>query len=196
VFYFVTTDRFDQTKDGSGAAIARSRLHRLTFDDIRNPALGGKIDMLIDGTGPGQMFDNMTVDSDGNILLQEDPGNQGHGAKIWKFFPAKGELVLLAKADPARFGAREGGVLTPATAPFTVDEESSGIIEVTGLFLNGGKDDEEGKRGDDRDGKSPRWMKKDKRYYLGVVQAHYNRGDAELVEGGQLFLMGVPKTSR
>jgi len=202
VFYFVTTDRFDQTKDGSGATIARSRLHRLTFDDIRNPAAGGKIDMLIDGTGPGQMFDNMTVDSDGNILLQEDPGNQAHAAKIWKYFPARNELMLLAKSDPARYGAREGGVITPATAPFTADEESSGIIEVTSLFLAGGKDNDEGKRGDegrrgdDRDGKGPRWMKKDKRYYLGVVQAHYPHPDAELVEGGQLFLMGVPKTSR
>jgi hypothetical protein len=34
VFYFVTTDRYDSTKDGSGtqsSQVARSRLHRLTF---------------------------------------------------------------------------------------------------------------------------------------------------------------------
>ena len=28
---------------------------------------------------------------------------------------------------------------------------------------------------------------------LGDVQAHYSPGDPELVEGGQLFLMAVPK---
>src|ERR1700752_4553772 len=49
VFYFVTTDRFDSKKDGSGTQVARSRLHRLTFDGIRQPELGGRYDMLLDG---------------------------------------------------------------------------------------------------------------------------------------------------
>ena len=76
VFYFVTTDRFDGKKDGSGTQVARSRLHRLTFDDIRKPELGGRYDMLLDGTGPQQMLDNITVDGDGNLILQEDPGSR------------------------------------------------------------------------------------------------------------------------
>jgi hypothetical protein len=193
VFYFVTTDRFDQVKAGTGTTIARSRLHRLTFDDIGDPTLGGKIDQLINGTGPGQMFDNITVDRDGNLILMEDPGNQPHLAKIWKYYPRTNRLVLLATADPARFA-------TP-TAPFTQDEESSGIIEVTSLF--GKRDDDEGRdhdRDDDDDDDDRHhdarngWMKRGYRYYLGVVQAHYPT-DVELVEGGQLFLMGVPKSA-
>jgi hypothetical protein len=193
VFYFVTTDRFDQTKDAgnAGTTIARSRLHRLTFDDIRDPALGGKIDQLIDGTGPGQMFDNITVDRDGNLILMEDPGNQQHAAKIWKYYPRTNQLVLLAQADPARFGGRKGTAAIPPTAPFTVDEESSGIIEVTSLFDHRGDDDDHERH----DAHTP-WKKAGYRYYLGVVQAHYTNPDPELVEGGQLFLMGVPRRAR
>ena len=43
--------------------------------------------MLLDGTERQQMLDNMTVDDDGNLILQEDPGNQAHLARIWKFYP-------------------------------------------------------------------------------------------------------------
>jgi Bacterial protein of unknown function (DUF839) len=192
VFYFVTTDRFDNVKDGSGTQVGRSRLYRLTFNDITDPTLGGNIDMLIDGTGPGQMFDNITVDRAGNLILMEDPGNQQHSAKIWKFYPKSGELVMLAKSDPARFGGRDDkGVAIPPAAPFTVDEESSGIIEVTALLRNEDDDDDE----EHHEGRN-RWMKNGFRYYLGVVQAHYPNTDPELVEGGQLFLMGVPNRQR
>lgn len=200
VFYFVTTDRFDGTKDGSSTQIGRSRLYRLTFDDIRDPATGGKIDQLIDGTGPAQMFDNLTVDRDGNLILMEDPGNQQHAARIWKYHPRTNTLVAIAKADPARFGERNGALVTPPTAPFSADEESSGVIEVTHL-LRGGKDEDHDDRDDDRDDNRdddsrPQWMKRGYRYYLGVAQAHYPLADAELVEGGQLFLMGVPRNAR
>jgi Bacterial protein of unknown function (DUF839) len=196
VFYFVTTDRFDQTKDAgnTGTAIARSRLHRLTFDDIRDPTLGGKIDQLIDGTGPGQMFDNITVDRDGNLILMEDPGGQQHAAKIWKYYPRTNQLVMLAQADPARFGGRKGTAAIPPTAPFTVDEESSGVIEVTSLF--GKRDGDDDDDDDHRHDAGTPWKKAGYRYYLGVVQAHYPNPDAELVEGGQLFLMGVARNTR
>ncbi|MEI9807470.1 MAG: hypothetical protein WDO16_06050 [Bacteroidota bacterium] len=49
-FFFVTTDQLDQVADGIGAQVGRSRLWRLNFTDISNPALGGTIDLLIDGT--------------------------------------------------------------------------------------------------------------------------------------------------
>jgi hypothetical protein len=49
VFYFVTTDRFDTLKKGSGSQVGRTRLHRLVFDDIRTPEAGGRYDQLLDG---------------------------------------------------------------------------------------------------------------------------------------------------
>ena len=156
--------------------------------------------MLIDGTGPNQMFDNITVDVDGNLLLQEDPGNQPHAAKIWKFYPGSRQLVLIAKADPQRFGDREGGTTTPPTAPFNADEESSGILDVTHLFTKGrgGHRFHERDRDDHEDEIDDRikWAKPGTRFYLGTVQPHYSVGDAELVEGGQLFLLQVPKRVR
>lgn len=189
VYYFVTTDRFDGTKDGSSTTVARSRLYRLTFHDIRNPETGGVIDQLIDGAGPAQMFDNITVDRDGNLILMEDPGNQAHLARIWKFYPGSRRLVEVAKHDPARFG-------TPPTAPFNRDEESSGVIEVTQLLRSSqeheGDDDD---HDDDDDNRLP-WVKRGHRYYLGVTQAHYTNADPELVEGGQLYLFAVPKNLR
>ncbi len=102
--------------------------------DIRNPDAGGRYDMLLDGKGPQQMLDNMTVDGDGNLILQEDPGNQDYLARIWKFYPRERELVEIAKHDPARFGNRNGKIITPPTPPFNSDEESSGVIEITHLF--------------------------------------------------------------
>ena len=52
------------------SSAARSRLHRLTFDDIQSPEKGGRYDVLLDGTGPHQMLDNITIDGDGNLILQ------------------------------------------------------------------------------------------------------------------------------
>jgi Bacterial protein of unknown function (DUF839) len=161
-YYFVVTDQYDQVKDGVGTQIGRSRLYRLRFTDIAHPELGGTITCLLDGTEAGNMFDNMTVTPRGSVLLQEDTGNQAHNAKIWRYSIAKGTLELVTRHDPARFG--DLGV--PATAPFTQDEESSGIIPVYDILGEG--------------------------WFLCDVQAHYNPGDAELVEGGQLVAIHFP----
>jgi hypothetical protein len=200
VFYFTTTDRFDTTKDGSGGAqVARSRLHRLTFDDIRQPEKGGRYDVLLDGTEPQQMLDNLTVDGDGNLILQEDPGNQAVLARIWKFYPSDGRLVEIAKHDPKRFGDRNVAIIFPPTPPFSSDEESSGIIEITQLFRKNSQGfdwDRLDSPGDDAVDERWKWVKGGYRYYLAVTQAHYAIGDPELVEGGQLFIIAVPKNVR
>ncbi|MEY5049049.1 MAG: putative phytase [Bacteroidota bacterium] len=125
-FYFVTTDRLDQVADGVGAQIGRSRLWRLNFTDITNPDLGGTIDMLIDGTEGVNMLDNMTIDNYGHVLMQEDPGNAAHNAKIWQYSTKDKSLKIIAKHDPARYG----DIGIAATAPFNQDEESSGIIDM------------------------------------------------------------------
>jgi hypothetical protein len=181
IYYFVTTDRFR-----TSAVDARSRLYRLTFDDVRNPERGGKIDMLLDGTERHQMLDNITVDGDGNLILQEDPGNQPYLAKIWKFYPRSKALVEIAVHDPARF------------APPNQDEESSGVIEITGLLRRLGVDHDRDQDGNDDGDVDDRlsWGRQGYRYYLGVTQAHSERGDAELVEGGQMYILAVPRTVR
>lgn len=161
-FYFVTTDRYDQVKDGVGAQIGRSRLYRLSFADITHPETGGTITCLLNGTEAGNMFDNITITRRGEIMLQEDVGNQAHNGKIFRYNIATGSLTLIAKHDPARFG----DIGIPATPPFTQDEESSGIIDVSSILGEG--------------------------WYLLDSQAHYNIMDPELVEGGQLLAIHVP----
>jgi uncharacterized protein DUF839 len=110
--YFVTTNGFDQP----------SRLWRLTFDDLANPAAGGTIEELLEGPEGGhQMLDNITVNDRGQVLLQEDPGNQSYIARLWIYSPESDSLVEVAHHDEDRFA--------PGGSQFlTQDEESSGII--------------------------------------------------------------------
>lgn len=111
-FYFVTTADF----------ATRSRLWRLRFNDVEDPAAGGSIEVLVNG-GEVRMLDNLCVDGFGRVLMQEDPGNQDHIAKVWAYGIDSGELVEIAHHDPALFGV-------PAGPRFlTRDEESSGIID-------------------------------------------------------------------
>ena len=64
------------------------------------------------------MFDNMTIDGRGQVLLQEDVANQQHLGKIWHYDIATDTLTEIAKHDPSRFG----DIGVPATAPFNQDE--------------------------------------------------------------------------
>lgn len=121
-FYFVTTDRFNV-----GATVGRSRLFRLRFDDVNDVTLGGDITILIDGTEGTQMLDNLCIDRRGNLLIQEDVGNQAHLGKIWQYTIATDTLKLIAEHDPARF-------LAGGASFITQDEESSGIFDATDFF--------------------------------------------------------------
>src|SRR5262245_9836702 len=175
-FYFVTTDQLDQVSDGVGAQIGNTRFWRLTFDDIRNPSLGGKIDLLIDGRSVNgekvNMFDNITVnEKTGVVVLLEDVGNAAHNGKVWLYDPSTDVLTRVARHDRARFG----DVGMPATAPFNQDEETSGVIDMSSILGAG--------------------------MYLLVDQAHYGINPTtpngfskpeELVEGGQLMAMRLP----
>jgi len=154
VLYFVTTDRFD-----SESQVGRSRLWRLRFDHPLRLELGGTIEAVLDGTEGQQMMDNIAVDQRGNVLIQEDPGNQVHLARVWMYKPVSDTLVLLAQHDPSRF-------LAGAPDFLTQDEECSGIIDASTILGAG--------------------------WYLLDVQAHYALG-GELVEGGQLLALRVPR---
>ena len=90
--------------------------------------------------------------------MQEDTGGATHNAKIWQYDIATDTLTMLAQHDPARFG----DIGVSATAPFTTDEESSGIIDAQDVL-------------------GPGW-------FLLTVMAHYP-ASGELVEGGQLLAL-------
>ena len=118
-FYFVTTNGFNQP----------SRLWRLNFADPANLAAGGTIDMLLDGTEGHQMLDNMTANDRGQVLIQEDPGNQAYIARVWRYSTDSDRLSEIGHFDESRFAPGAPGF-------FTQDEESSGIIPAP--FLGAG----------------------------------------------------------
>jgi hypothetical protein len=143
----------------------QSKLYRLRFTDPANPAAGGRVDQLLDGTETGgtaerlHMLDNLTVDARGNVMLQEDPGNQPYLARIWQYDIKRDALTEVATFDPALF--------TPGAANFvTQDEESSGIIDASDILGQG--------------------------WYLLDAQVHKTNPDPELVEYGQLLALFVP----
>jgi hypothetical protein len=73
------------------------------------------------------MMDNITVGIDGHVIIQEDPGGQrpvSPGCGITA--PVTDTLTQLAEHDPFRFSG--------STPPFTQNEESSGVLDVTSLF--------------------------------------------------------------
>lgn len=114
-FYFVTT------AGGNGPG---GGLWRLRWDDIENPAAGGTLTLLLDGSEGLVSPDNLDIDRQGNIVIQEDPGNNPRIAEIQAYRIADGKLATLARFDPALFTAGQPGFITQ-------DEESSGILDVS-----------------------------------------------------------------
>jgi hypothetical protein len=162
VFYFVTTDRLDQVADGTGAQVGRSRLWKATLNSLSNPT-GGTLEVLLDGTEGVNMLDNMTADGKGHVIIQEDTGNAAHNAKIWQYDLASDTVKVLLQHDVARFG----DLATAPTAPFTQDEESSGVIPAFDTLGEG--------------------------WFLLDVQAHYGLA-SPLIEGGQLLAFFNPES--
>jgi Ca2+-binding RTX toxin-like protein len=152
VAYFTTTNSFDGV----------SRIYQLTFTDITHPELGGSIEAVVESDDYGaHMFDNLTV-ADGKVVVQEDPGNNAYVARIWEYDIASGNFTQLATFNPDQFNPTTG------THFITQDEESSGVVDVTGLL------------GDS-----------DTHAYLLDAQVHKTTGDPATVEQGQLLVMYV-----
>ena len=140
IFYFLTTESNKDpvatkanpneptyTRDGGA-------LWRLTFKDAQNPLLGAKLEMLLNGGEAPYLSkpDNLTVTKDGIIMIQEDPGNNAHVARLIAYRIKDAKLAVVAQFDPKYFTA-EGSKF------MTLDEESSGIIDVS-EFLRKGND--------------------------------------------------------
>lgn len=182
-FYFVTTesnkDPIATAPNPATPTVTRDggALWRLRFADVANPAKGGTLELLLNGGEVPYLSkpDNITVDGAGNVLIQEDPGNNALVARIVAYRISDGKLGVLAKFKDEHFA--EGG-----SAFVTKDEESSGIIDIT-AELSKGKNDKN-------------------RYYMFVAQVHgpisAARADiatdpnlAKAIEGGQWYVMTV-----
>jgi hypothetical protein len=129
--YFATTASFTGI----------SRLWNLSFANPADVLAGGVATIAVAGpafapaksnadqAGP-RMMDNVTVNSRGQVLMQEDVGNNAYLGAIWMYDPATGNTARIVEHDPDRFTAGGSHFLTQ-------DEESSGIIPAP--FLGQGK---------------------------------------------------------
>ena len=122
--YFLTTE------GGKGADTPTGRygrdgggLWRMRFDDIERPRLGGTLTLLLDGSEEPFLNkpDNMTIDGEGNLLIQEDPGNNVSLARIVAYRIADGRAAC-SPASTRRCsagGARSCRTATPCSAPIS-----------------------------------------------------------------------------
>jgi len=183
-YYFVTTE---SNKDPKATApnpatptVSRDggALWRLRLKDVNDPLKGGTLTMLLDGSEEPYLSkpDNIAVDDAGNVLIQEDPGNNAALARVIAYRISDGKLATITQFKAEYFA--EG-----ATAFITRDEESSGIIEVTEYLKANVKDKA--------------------KYYMLVAQIHSTPAKArpdlpadtfeleKAVEGGQWYVMKV-----
>ena len=187
-YYFITTE---SNKDKGATAVnpAEPTFSRdggaLWRYRVTNPAMpldGGTLTMLLDGTEAPYLSkpDNLNI-SGGNILIQEDPGNNGHVSRVVSYRLSDGKIGTVLKFKDQYFKTGAAGFLT-------IDEESSGMTDVT-EYLKTSKDDPNN-------------------YFLLDAQVHTTSGsaarpdlnltaaqkatlDALTVEGGQLYLMTI-----
>jgi hypothetical protein len=138
-FYFLTTEGGDTTSvendPVTGTPITRDGggLWRLRFADVSKPSAGMTLELLLDGSEAPYLNkpDNMDIDKLGHLLIQEDPGGNAHLARVLAYEISSGDIATLAEFDPARFASGATGY------PATIDEESSGIIDVADLMGRG-----------------------------------------------------------
>jgi hypothetical protein len=126
-FYFLTTEGGEGTSAGGGGG-----LWKLSYTDVKQPALGGTLTLLLDGTESIGLNkpDNMDIDANGNLMIQEDPGGLDAVARILAYRTSDGATGVVAQFNEDQFA--------PGGANFiTNDEESSGIIDASEWFGDG-----------------------------------------------------------
>jgi sugar lactone lactonase YvrE len=131
-FYALTTEGGDTTPNEPGITRDGGGLWKVTFEDIERPRLGGTIELLLDGSEAPFLNkpDNMDIDRKGNLLIQEDPGNNAHLARIVAYDTHTGARGVVAEFDEDLFAAGSPDLIT-------IDEESSGIIDAADVIGRG-----------------------------------------------------------
>jgi hypothetical protein len=131
-YYVLTTEGGDTTANEPGITRDGGGLWKLTFEDIEHPRLGGTVELLLDGSEAPFLNkpDNVDIDRNGNLLIQEDPGNNAHVARIVAYNTRTGQRGVVAGFDPDKFAAGSPNLIT-------IDEESSGIIDAKDVIGRG-----------------------------------------------------------
>ncbi len=139
------------TTGASGSAMnnvtVSSKLYQLDFNsDATNGILttGGNITVLVNAANlmgkdgqAARSFDNLTIGDDGLLYVQEDPGNSAYVAKHWVINPTLGTQAAREASAVQIFESDRTRFTTGATQFQTLDEEHSGIIDITSIVNDG-----------------------------------------------------------
>ena len=142
----------------------RSRLWRLRFANPAEPQRGGTVSMVLDGTEGQRMFDNVAITRHGQIVLQEDPGTSDPRHL------AKIWRYSIATDTLDEVAHHDPARFIQGATGYlgTFDEESSGIIDASEILGDG-------------------W------FLLDVQVPFISPSDTELVAGGQLLALHIPR---
>ena len=127
--------------------VVTSKIYQLDFNsDATNGILttGGNIKVLVNSanlTGKdgakATTFDNLTVGEDGLLYIQEDPGNNTYVAKHWVVNPNAGNQAAIEASAVQIFESDRNRFVAGGTQFQTIDEEHSGIIDITSIVNDG-----------------------------------------------------------
>lgn len=130
----------------NGVAVT-SKIYQLDFNsDATNGLLttGGNIKVVVNSanlTGSdgakATTFDNLTIGEDNLLYIQEDPGNNAYVAKHWVVDPSLATQALREASAVQIFESDRSRFTTGATQFQTIDEEHSGIIDITSIVNDG-----------------------------------------------------------
>src|SRR5262249_9566631 len=133
VFYFDSTG--SGSKPGDTPDV-RGRLWKATLD-VTNPTAGATLAVLLEGDqgDPFQNPDNIDINSQGQLLIAEDPNSAppGRASSVWLYDTPSGALVRIAEIDRATAAAS----IPPALGndPGTPGSwETSGVIDASALY--------------------------------------------------------------
>ena len=124
-----------------------SKIYQLDFDSSMSDGIlttGGAIKVVVDSKNiigldgaAARSFDNLTIGDDNKLYIQEDPGNSSYVAKHWIVDHTLGTQALREASAVQIFESDRTRFTTGGTLYQTLDEEHSGIIDITSIVNDG-----------------------------------------------------------
>jgi autotransporter-associated beta strand protein len=124
-----------------------SKIYKLDFNSSDAAGIlttGGNITVVVDSnniTGldgqKARSFDNLTIGDDGMLYIQEDPGSNAYVAKHWIVDHTLSSQTLREQSAVQIFESDRSRFTTGAVNFQTIDEEHSGIIDITSIVNDG-----------------------------------------------------------
>jgi autotransporter-associated beta strand protein len=139
------------TTGASGTAMAgatvTSKIYQLDFDSSMSDGIlttGGSIKVVIDSKNilgldgaAARSFDNLTIGDDNKLYIQEDPGSNAYVAKHWIVDHTLSTQALREASAIQIFESDRSRFTTGAVNFQTIDEEHSGIIDISSIVNDG-----------------------------------------------------------